>query len=103
MQLNFIIERLMFDQKFYFAKLEIINKQFFVSLVSHKRNSLFFMINIFYIMLGAGREATWPARKKKWPRPWPAVQVAKKRPVHLTSNDRAWPAKPRPTDGPTVK
>ncbi|RMZ97322.1 hypothetical protein BpHYR1_033026 [Brachionus plicatilis] len=27
--------------------------------------------------------------------------AAKKRPVHLTANDRAWPAKPRPTDGPT--
>ncbi|RNA38679.1 hypothetical protein BpHYR1_019904 [Brachionus plicatilis] len=41
--------------------------------------------------------------KKKWPRPWPALQAAKKRPVYLTANDSAWPAKPRPTDGPTVK
>ncbi|RMZ97254.1 hypothetical protein BpHYR1_002860 [Brachionus plicatilis] len=55
---------------------------------------------VFQLVLGAGREATWPARKKKWPRPWPAVQAAKKRPVHLTANDRAWAAKPRPTDGP---
>ncbi|RMZ95745.1 hypothetical protein BpHYR1_052828 [Brachionus plicatilis] len=31
--------------------------------------------------LGAGQ-------KKKWPRPWPAVQAAKNRPVHLTANDR---------------
>ncbi|RNA18969.1 hypothetical protein BpHYR1_027084 [Brachionus plicatilis] len=29
-----------------------------------------------FVVLGAGREATWPARKKKWPRPWPAVQAA---------------------------
>ncbi|RNA03537.1 hypothetical protein BpHYR1_031436 [Brachionus plicatilis] len=55
------------------------------------------------LLLGTGREATRPTRKKKWPRPWPAVQAAKKRPVHLTANDRAWPAKSRPTDGPTVK
>ncbi|RNA36178.1 prediced GPI-anchored 23-like [Brachionus plicatilis] len=31
-------------------------------------------------MLGAGREAMWPAIKKKWPRPWPTVRAAKKRP-----------------------
>ncbi|RNA23540.1 hypothetical protein BpHYR1_030781 [Brachionus plicatilis] len=42
--------------------------------------------------VGAGREATWPT-----------VQAAKKRPIHLTANDRDWPAKPRPTDGPTKK
>ncbi|RNA01438.1 hypothetical protein BpHYR1_040415 [Brachionus plicatilis] len=35
---------------------------------------------ILQLVLGAGREAMWPAIKKKWPRPWPTVRAAKKRP-----------------------